>query len=246
MNYAHLVCLSILSALLASGCASTRPAPAPADPEPGPTDPAPETDTADPAPETDTTDPAPTEAGARPPAIEHGPCVATGEADRHGFVTCEDGRVHRPAAVECPSSIVADEGAEAAPGNPDDKCTRNADCTEKPHGYCAAEGQLPDRTCHYGCVTDADCGEGALCMCDNPVGRCLPASCLADADCGEGLLCTHHVPLDDMFYGAFACDTAKDECNKDDDCASGDQWYGDSCVLQDGARRCVAGARPVM
>ena len=235
MKNTHLVYLLTLSAILHGGCASTRTAAPTSGTEPASTETVPDSGATD-------TDPA--AALPRPAALEHGPCVSAGGADRNGFVTCEDGRVHRPAVIECPSSIVADEGLEVPPDDPDDQCTRNADCTERPHGYCAAEGQLPTRTCHYGCTADADCGAGALCMCDNPVGRCLPASCLSDADCGDKLLCSRYYGIHEMGYGAFACDTTRDECNTDDDC-SGPEWYGDSCVLEGDARRCVVGARPV-
>ena len=179
-------------------------------------------------------------------ALKHGPCEADKAYKASGLFECKDGRVHRPAVVECPSTIADDSAEKADPNlkNADDRCNRNADCSEKPNGYCAAEGQLPSKMCHYGCTKDSDCGAGALCMCDNPVGRCLPAACLSDKECGEGLLCSRFYALDDMDYGAFACDTTADECNTDDDCRPG-EGMDRSCVQADGVRKCVVGARPV-
>jgi len=99
--------------------------------------------------------------------------------------------------------------------------------------------------CHYGCTADADCGEGNLCMCAEPVGRCVAAACRSAEDCGEGLLCTRYYAADDMDWGAFACDTAKDECNRDDDCRDNAGAPDRLCILQDGARKCVVGTRAV-
>lgn len=183
------------------------------------------------------------EASNAPPSLAHGPCEPAAAVDARGFVRCKDGRVHRPAAVQCPSQIAVDE--VAGPRRGGDECARNADCTAKPNGYCAAEGQLPTRACHYGCTQDADCGDDALCMCDAPVGRCLPATCRADGDCGGGLLCSKVQPLRDLDYGAFACDTARDQCNTDQGCLTATAGRMPTCDYVDGARTCVAGDRAV-
>lgn len=175
-----------------------------------------------------------------------GACEGDKPEGETGLFKCKDGRVHRPVVVKCPSRIVDDSARAPNPADkgPDDKCARNADCKERPHGYCAAEGQLPTRRCHYGCTADSDCGEGSLCMCDVPVGRCVPATCLSDKDCGKGLLCARAYAIRDLGYGSFSCDTTQDECNVDSDCikeGSGDR----SCVPGEGKRQCVDGARPV-
>ena len=181
--------------------------------------------------------------GDGPAALTHGACEPVGSVAHSGFATCKDGRVHRPAAVECPSQIATDQAPQS--GDPADKCRSNADCNERPHGYCAAEGQLPTRTCHYGCTKDADCGDGALCMCASPIGRCLPASCTSDKDCGDGLLCTKALPLDDMGYGVFQCDTKRDQCNSDDGCRAATDGRMATCTVVDAARVCVRDPRPV-
>lgn len=182
------------------------------------------------------------------PTDPPGTCGATAVA-RSGFAVCQDGRVHRPAPAACPFQMPDDmvlptipAVASGVPG----ACRRNADCGAKPNGYCAAEGQLGIHTCHYGCTGDSDCGAGALCMCDVPAGRCLPASCRSDQDCPVGRLCTRHLALRDHGYGAFACDSERDECNIDDDCRGDEAKLGQrSCSYEDGVRRCVQGVRLV-
>jgi hypothetical protein len=74
-----------------------------------------------------------------------------------------------------------------------------ADCTEKPRGFCdngapgnnAASGGAPPDTCHYGCLTDTDCGSNEICLCEDPKygGRCVFSFCKTDADCGPSTLC---------------------------------------------------------
>jgi len=86
-------------------------------------------------------------------------------------------------------------------------------CTAKPRGYCEAEapgasGAGPV-TCHYGCLTDSECGASEICVCGDPTygGRCVYAFCNTAADCTNGNRCG----------SSTACDQFS--CNDDPTCA---------------------------
>jgi hypothetical protein len=109
----------------------------------------------------------------------------------------------------------ASGGAGASPGGAagtDSGCDPDK-CTEKPRGYCEAEapgasGAGPV-SCHYGCVTDSECGASEICVCGDPTygGRCVQAFCKTDADCANGNRCG----------SSTACDQFS--CNDDPACA---------------------------
>jgi hypothetical protein len=187
-----------------------------------------------------------------------------------GTYRCEDGLLHRPAQITCPSNLprplpadsAADAGANSgASSNPTlsqfeflygqapspsswggEPCTADAECTGKPHGYCAPSygvGPVPSTNqCHYGCLTDTDCGTGYLCECGDPVGHCLPATCQTDADCPGELLCAawSSANICGTVGESFSCQTAEDECNSAADCPS-DQ-YGSYCSGEGRVRTC--------
>jgi len=151
------------------------------------------------------------------------------------FVECEGGWRHRPVAVECPSELprTAELPPSAAGG---DLCSSDADCDDKAHGYCAPSqgiGEAPVNVCHYGCTTDADCGDGHLCTCGALIGECIPSDCTTDADCG-GLLCASYIQYRGCDFPAFGCQTPEDECITDRDCADGTY-----CEKREGARVCI-------
>ncbi|MDX2053880.1 MAG: hypothetical protein SFV15_15875 [Polyangiaceae bacterium] len=145
-----------------------------------------------------------------------------------GYVHCAEGYTHRTKQVTCPSiypragsQIPADASGGAAGGGAAGAaatggsaagssggggaggiqfaCSEDADCKEKPHGYCqfypAHEASplgpaAPARTvCIYGCVTDQDCGAGSICQCGGNIGTCVASTCRTDADCADGSLC---------------------------------------------------------
>jgi hypothetical protein len=88
--------------------------------------------------------------------------------------------------------------------------------------------------CSYGCISDEECAAGQVCFCDDPVGRCVPASCQSDADC-PGSLCAGTIQPGGGCYGdselarvSFACSSAQDECLTTADCAP-----GESCALSE-------------
>jgi hypothetical protein len=101
----------------------------------------------------------------------------------------------------------------AGAGGPDSGCDP-AKCTAKPRGFCEAEfpgasGAGPV-TCHYGCLTDSECGASEICVCSgDPTygGRCVQAFCKTDADCTNGNRCG----------SSTACDQFS--CNDEPGCA---------------------------
>jgi hypothetical protein len=178
-----------------------------------------------------------------------------------GIEQCANGVQHRPAAVTCsvglPRPLPPDPGADAgseprqsqvaylyasqlATSDSGTKCESDAECTERPYGFCAPgfgappSPDLPVARCNYGCVEDADCGAGYLCQCDDPVGRCVPTDCQSDADCGGSLLCAAWQQEtgcgSDLHY---SCQSPSDQCNTSEDCS------GSWCSVVDGARQCV-------
>jgi hypothetical protein len=150
--------------------------------------------------------------------------------DDTGFEQCDGGFRHRKEAKECTSLLPRSPDWDAIDG---DACGSDADCTEKPHGYCDIIGAPSlNRACHYGCTVDADCGDGAICVCGSFIGTCKAATCTTDADCGDGLLCASHTNAI-CIDGGYACQNPADECVSNADCPT------TRCALEeDGVRRC--------
>ncbi|WP_437274510.1 ferritin-like domain-containing protein [Sorangium sp. So ce375] len=150
------------------------------------------------------------------------PIVVAGQ--NTGYVRCAGGWIHRAEIVTCPSPLPRGEAC-TDPSGAKGNCTTDADCTERPHGYCntVTGGDVaPGCFCHYGCTTDADCGEGQICLCGDPVGQCVLARCTSDKGCGS-LLCSSYVLNPGCGGTAFACQTPADECASDKDCPGDEQ-----------------------
>jgi hypothetical protein len=131
-----------------------------------------------------------------------------------GFVSCANRMIHRAEKLDCPQAIPrADVQTDAGAG-----CQKDADCTDKPHGYCnywstfAGSGYA----CQYGCARDEECGTGQICMCGSLSGHCVAAGCSVDADCG-GLLCVGYYDAC-QDNGRFACQSPDDQCVGELDC----------------------------
>ncbi len=147
-----------------------------------------------------------------------------------GYVRCDDGTIHREAAVACDPTI----GAAACEGTePSKSCTTDADCTAQPHGKClhhdvSFDNPEPSCGCAYSCANDADCGADAVCVCpgvvENGVAwpRCSSqAKCNTDADCPSG-----ECGITSFNDGCFqqiglACRSDVDTCRVDADCMAG-------------------------
>jgi hypothetical protein len=138
-----------------------------------------------------------------------------------GYDTCEGGTLRRRAVVDCPSLLLsrAGDACSEPDGGPDggiySECASDKDCTSHPNGYCGYEAFLVDAGspgcyCSYGCLRDADCGSGNVCVCGDPVGYCVSAICSSDASCLPGCDC--------VARGAFVCQSPADTCISNGDC----------------------------
>lgn len=147
-----------------------------------------------------------------------------------GYVRCDDGTIHRAAAVACDPTInaAACEGTEMYK-----ECTSDADCTAKPHGKCihrdaSFDSPEPSCGCVYACANDAECGADSVCVCQGVVqndvawSRCSAvAKCTTDADCASG-----ECGITSFHDGCFqqiglACRADTDACRVDADCMNG-------------------------
>ncbi len=147
-----------------------------------------------------------------------------------GWLRCDNGMLHRATMGTCPSSLPrpypvsippgyagsADAGVGAYPAQL--SCRQDSDCTANAYGHCDwLHGQVSGSYCNDGCVVDADCGAGKVCVCGSLVGQCAPALCATDADCA-GRLCGDYVSSPGCGGMAFACQTEADECAAGSDC----------------------------
>jgi len=101
----------------------------------------------------------------------------------------------------------------------DSLCTFDADCTEKPHGWCSQSSQGSTTICQYGCVTSSDCLTGQACDCVEPVGKCVRADCDSDAECADGFLCKGYDSSGGCGLTAYTCQSSTDSCGSDADCS---------------------------
>jgi len=165
-----------------------------------------------------------------------------------GFISCDNGLKHRARAVSCVSKLPRD-AACTDPNDPStvSQCSHDSDCTAAPNGYCSFE---PDTWqvaapracgCHYGCVSDADCGEGNICECGDSVGQCVQSNCKDDAACGANSLCATY---DTCFSHAYGCQASGDTCLTDAQCGLLVEGLNQRCVSQSpidgttGSRQC--------
>jgi hypothetical protein len=152
-------------------------------------------------------------------------------AGKPGFERCAEDIEHRVSAEQCNAPAPSQCQNKAG-------CASNADCTDKPNGYCA--GTLPpggNCSCIYGCSQDSDCTTDQLCQCDSPFNRCVRATCRTDADCGAGKVCAETL-FDDCTRG-YACQTDADECTRGS-CGAPQPPSTDvpACVMGGGKRYC--------
>ncbi len=112
--------------------------------------------------------------------------VLTASGEPTGLERCEYGMIHRVRAVECPVSLPDPTGIIPEWTG----CHSNADCTERPYGYCVAATPVNgSQHCEYACAVDSDCASSELCECGASYGKCVAATCVTDDDCANGELC---------------------------------------------------------
>lgn len=157
-------------------------------------------------------------------------CTAPKIDPNTGLVTCSEGYVHRATAQTCVGSSAGGAPADGGAGGdgnvgPNDlprvfeyvPCGDNASvCDAFQYGYCDSQQEA---VCASGCSTDADCGQGAICICGDersPTGgTCQSSSCGSDAECQPGYLCASYFA---GCGGGYACQTPQDTCRVQADC----------------------------
>jgi hypothetical protein len=143
-----------------------------------------------------------------------------------GYEVCADGSLRRSRPAECVSALPR---AEPAEGRRYEECEYDADCSERPHGFCTIGA------CFYGCVADAECGAGSVCFCADIIGSCHGAACASDDDCPADYPCTGNpASASDI---DFRCQTPLDECQTDGDCNPFDARV--HCVSDGERRACI-------
>jgi hypothetical protein len=156
-----------------------------------------------------------------------------------GWEKCSNGVTHRASIVACPSVLPRANHTCVSNLPADtmfvDTCQVDADCLEKPNGYCKQPSDGLPCACAYGCVTDADCMPPTareVCLCGDPVGFCAGASCKSDADCKSGL-CTRSPHGD--YWQSIVCVSPENECEIDADCYSNTCSFSTLAVVSDPA-----------
>lgn len=135
-----------------------------------------------------------------------------------GFVTCDDGFIHRAQKLDClvpqgEDSMYCMEGDIGV-------CQTSADCVENTHGSCIDDA-WGGCACHYGCVNDDDCDDGFVCACAGVVSEratCIPADCTVDSDCGDGLCGLSEFQGCCENNHKLACADENAPCHTDADC----------------------------
>jgi len=142
----------------------------------------------------------------------------------NGLIRC-DGFTHRHAALTCASRVPRPDPV-ATPGSIA-QCKLDADCTDRPLGWCGNSDTMGITVthCNYGCVNDSDCATTQLCECSAPVGRCVVAQCTTDEDCTAGFLCRSHDLSGGCDNPTYTCQSPADKCGGDRDCAQGEHCY---------------------
>ena len=166
------------------------------------------------------------------------PCANPQSANNDGFVQC-DGFQHRVQAKTCASHVPR---PEAVP-HTGDGCNFDADCTEKPYGWCSDNNSDNNAYCWYGCTKDSECPDDRLCECGEPVGHCVPASCKVDAACASGFLCRSFDSEPNCDVTTYGCQSPADTCGSDADCIAAGSTQN-HCLFDENAHRfqCAGGS----
>ncbi|HEX2869663.1 MAG TPA: ferritin-like domain-containing protein [Polyangiaceae bacterium] len=146
-----------------------------------------------------------------------------------GLETCETGGNHRTEPTECAVKLPRAEACQALGSSPS-TCAKDGDCTAKQYGTCSVIGQAGSCECSYGCSTDADCGNGGVCVCGGIVGYCESATCRSDDDCAPGYQCrTFQDPTSSICnISRFECQTPSDTCEGNANCTAGQYCVADA------------------
>ena len=167
------------------------------------------------------------------PILQHGTDVPS------GFMLCEGGFIYRAEAVECVDGAGPDDPACENGGG---GCQTAADCMAEPNGSCQV-GWL-ECMCHYGCTSDADCGEGQVCVCGGVIGEfpiCIDALCTDGDSCGDELCGLGVMPPNTCGgFHSTACTTPDQACYVADECEP-----PQGCIAPQGEWQCGGGPSEV-
>jgi len=171
---------------------------------------------------------------ATPWSCENPTAVLRGGVDT-GYVQCADGAINRAQVLACPDPI----DARACAGTEGHRtCDTDADCTDKPNGYCmGGSGQIGTYCgCIYPCLSDAECAPNEACICPGVGPRhlnaatCAPAECKVNDDCGSGECGASFYFNGCQVDVALACRDGGDSCHSQTDC----EGFIDCAVARDG------------
>lgn len=168
-------------------------------------------------------------AGAGGTATREPPTCTDPKVDSLGLTRCKEGYRYRAEPQTCAErgdEVLGSGGAggSGGEGRGEGGATAQAFCDdcEGEHAYCRKTGSAPGQapyTCTRGCLTDEECGENSLCLCDGEKGGfCTPATCRGDDDCQEGYHCAELEFYCAVEVGDFACQTPDDECLTSAEC----------------------------
>jgi hypothetical protein len=136
-----------------------------------------------------------------------------------GFERCVDRPEleHRVAVLDCPDYVRSTAQCPSYDSwdDKENRCQTDADCgsndyCDKDYCYCRPIGN---------CKRDSDCDpqyNDMTCHCGEALGECVYRGCVTDADCQEGLLCV--AEKYSVCSGEFHCQKPQDTCISNADC----------------------------
>jgi len=157
-----------------------------------------------------------------------------------GLVGCgNESFVHRPEPLGCSAPPRLSEPRpgidEECDGGTCDTCNQDMECG--PGGYCLSyfsDFSLGyEHECYYPCVSDSDCDDGKICVCESAsrtvaggsgeLGFCIAATCASDQDCPANHFCSSALnsktcEWHTAWAAQFTCQTSADECSGPEEC----------------------------
>lgn len=138
-----------------------------------------------------------TKVAAPPTRAEDGAMVLVGNRPT-GVQRFANGLLMRTSPQTCPSLLPRDTECRSTRGS----CQSDAQCAGEANGYCSDLGDGQGCHCRSGCREDTECGQGALCLCADPIGICVVTTCPREGCPAPEKCATYH---DGCIYRPFAC-----------------------------------------